>query len=140
MPKKTVKVLDFLDFGIFPPIALFSCGFSYDEITSLLKKKKAKDWLLGISDDKGLIDKANYIACRRDIINQKTGEQKWLFYIILKGQFTYTDYEYCKLAHEILHICQFALPDILTRDTEIEAEAYLHTHLMKQCLKTLRGN
>jgi hypothetical protein len=31
------------------------------------------------------------------------------------------------------------LPDILERDREIEAEAYLHTHLMRNILNTLRG-
>ncbi len=49
MPQKTkvVKVLEWLDTGIFPAIVMFSCGFSYDEVVSELKRKKANDWLEG---------------------------------------------------------------------------------------------
>jgi len=63
-----------------------------------------------------------------------------LFYIILTEEFDFSDYAYCKLAHEVLHICQFILPDILNRDREYECEAYLHTHIMMQCLNQIRGN
>lgn len=62
-----------------------------------------------------------------------------MFYIYIGEEFKFTDYEYCKLAHEVLHICQFLLPDFLDRNREFESEAYLHTHLMEQCLKAIRG-
>lgn len=94
--------------------------------------------MLGLRDDKKLFDSCGYLACKRIIKNVKTGETKTLFYIFIKGEFKFTDYEMVKLAHECLHICQFSLPDILDRDKENEAEAYLHSHLMHQILKLLR--
>lgn len=138
---ESYRVIHWLDTGIFPATILFSCGFTYDEIIKDLKKKKAKDWLNGLDEDKELINcKASWgMAMRRDCENTKTGEKKILFYIILKDRFDFTDGSYCKLAHEVLHICQFFLPDILNRNKEHEAEAYLHTHIMNSCLKALRG-
>lgn len=140
MPKpKIYKVLHWLDMGIFPGYVMFSCGFTYSEVMKMLKKnKKATNWALGLSEDKKLIEGGNYFGLKRELENIKTGEKKKMFYIFVKEDFKFTDYEYCKLAHEILHICQFYLPDLLNRDREIEAEAYLHTHLMMQCLKVLR--
>lgn len=132
------KELAWLDCGIFPVVVMFSCGFSYDEVVKLLKKKKAEHWLIGLGEDKDLVDKSNYLAMRRDIEYKKTGEKKTMFYIFIGQLFKFTDYEMAKLAHEVLHICQYSLPDILDRNKEHEAEAYLHTHLMRQCLKILR--
>lgn len=139
MAKKSNKIIRYLNMGIFPGTVMFSCGFDYDYIVKFYKKHKAKDWLLGLQGDKELIDGGNFFALHREIYNSKTGENKHLYYIILKQQFTFTDYEMCILAHEIVHVCQFFLKDILDRNKEIEAEAYLHTHLMQQCLKELRG-
>jgi hypothetical protein len=138
--KKVYKVLHWIDTGIFPATVMFTCGFKYDDIIKMLKKKKAEHWHTGLGNDKELIDNGNYFALRRDIENSKTRKSKTLFYIIITEDFNFTDYEYCKLAHEVLHICQFFLPDCLDRNKEHEAEAYLHTHLMLQCLKVLRGN
>jgi len=137
--KKTYKVLHWLDTGIFPATVMFSCGFKYIEIMKMLKQKKAEHWISGISEDKALIENGNYLALKREIENLKTKECKTLYYIIINEDFNFTDYEYCKLAHEVLHICQFFLPDCLDRNREYECEAYLHTHLMQQCLKILRG-
>lgn len=66
----------------------------------------------------------------------------WLktFFFIIIPRFDFDDDDcFVKLAHEIVHICQFFLPDVLNRNTEIECEAYLHTHIMRQALKKLRG-
>jgi hypothetical protein len=127
-----IATLNWLDAGIFPVTVLISYNFDYDELIKLLKQKRATDWYNGLSDDKELIDNGNYFGLYR------TFNEKKLFYIILTEEFKFTDYEYCKLAHEVLHICQFMLQDILDRDREYECEAYLHTHLMNQCLKTIR--
>lgn len=132
------KVLYWLDTGIFPATVMFSCGFNYDELTKLLKQKKASDWLQAMQYQEKFIRGSGYCAYAVDLINSK-GQQKKLFHIYLDKTFRFTDTEYIKLAHEILHICQFLLPDILNRDKETEAEAYLHTHLMEQCLKILRS-
>jgi hypothetical protein len=138
MKNKRVKVLSYLDTGIFPATIMFASGMTYAEIAQHLKKSKAKDWLdcFMFSDVKETME--SWCALRRDMENIKTGEKKVFFYIII-GEFDFSDMAYCKLAHECLHICQFFLPDALDRTKEFEAEAYLHTHLMKQCLTALRG-
>lgn len=129
-----------IDAGIFPATIMFSCGFKYGEINKLLTKKRAHDWKTGISEDKGLIESGENFALDRTIYDTKNSKnKKRVFYIIFTEQFKFTDYEFCKLAHEVLHICQFALPDFLNRDREFECEAYLHTHIMQQCLKVLRN-
>jgi len=136
--KKEVQVMKILDFGVFPGKLMFSHGFSYDEIMDQLIEQKCDGWAEAISKDKELFDNSQYTASYR--IVEKKGEHFHFYFIILQKQFQFTDYDYCVLAHEVLHICQFFLPDILDRNREIEAEAYLHTHLMKQCLSAIRGN
>lgn len=144
--KSKIKIIDFLNMGCYPGTVLFSYQFSYDELLFQINKNyKSKRWTdekpfwsIGISDDKSKIDNGNYFALYREIYNTKTKEEKHLYYIILKKEFLFTDWDYVMLSHEILHICQFFLPDILDRNKEIEAEAYLHSHLMQQCLKIIR--
>lgn len=138
---KSVKTIQFLNTGIFSATILFSCGYTYDELSKFLKRRKADDWLLGISDveDIRLIKNSFGIGMERRICNDKTGDEKILYYLYIRDSFTFTDYEYCVLAHEIIHILQFMLPRLLDRNNEIEAEAYTHTHIMKQCLEHLRG-
>jgi len=139
-PKKIVKLIEWLNTGIFPATVMFSMNFTYEELNKELKKKRADDWILGISgsENKELIN-GGWVALRRDIENTKTNKTKTLFYISLNTQFDFSDYDYCRLAHEILHITQFMLKDFLDRDREFECEAYLHTHIMQQCLKSIRG-
>lgn len=139
MSKKRVQSLGYLNTGIFPATIMFSCGFDYSEIVKVLKKTKAKEWLAGIKGESELLNGNNWFGLKREIINTKTGKTVLLYYIILKNSFDFTDDSYCKLAHEVLHICQFMLPDLLDRDREFECEAYLHTHIMGQCLKQIRG-
>lgn len=133
-----MKHLAWLNTGIFPATIMFSCGFKFDELITLLKRKKTDHWYKAIENDKKLIDKGSYFALHRIMDNLKTGESRNYFYIIITEEFKFTDFEMCKLAHECLHICQFMLKDFLDRDREFECEAYLHTHIMQQCLKTLR--
>lgn len=120
--------------GMFPASIMFSCGFRYDELTKLINKKKATGWLRALSEDKTLIDAGKWFALKRGVHGVT------YFYIILTEPFDFKDYSYCcKLAHEVLHICQFFLPDVLNRDREFESEAYLHTYIMESCLKAIRG-
>lgn len=137
--KKSKRVLTWIDTGIFPATVLFTCGYKYDEIVKTLKKEDAQDWVEGISGCKELIDDGHWFGLKRTFTNIETKEVQYFFYIILINKFDFSDDHYCKLAHECLHICQFLLPEILDRDREIEAEAYLHTHLMRQCLEAIRA-
>lgn len=136
--KKSQKKITWFSTGVFQVAILFVYRFSYEETISHLTKIKATDWKLAISNDKTLIDGANYIALKRTIENKKTGEEKTFFYLFIKNEFKFEDYDYCVLAHEVVHLCQFILPDFLERDREIEAEAYFHTSLMQAVLKELR--
>lgn len=142
MASNKYKVLHWLDTGIFPATIMFSCGFTYDEIMGLLKKKKADGWIKGIESEEDIKllnnDGSWGTAIKRTIENKKKKQSTTLYYIIVKD-FDFSDGDYCKLAHEVLHICQFFLPDVLNRDDEHEAEAYLHTYIMQNCLKILRN-
>lgn len=132
--KTSFKCLNWLNCGIFPPIIMLSCGYTYDEIVASLNKTSAgKKWIQGLEYQKELVKKASWLAIRTTVNSRD------YFYIYLKDPFEFTDDSYCCLAHECLHICQYALPALLKRDNEHEAEAYLHTHLMTQCLHYLRG-
>lgn len=132
------KFISFLDTGIFTATVMFCVGYGYDEIITRLKKYKNDKWHITLRGDKDFWDSPNYAAMRRTADNIVTGESVTSFVIKIRDSFEFTDYEYCKLAHECLHICQYLLPDFLDRNQENEAEAYLHTHLMNQCLIELR--
>lgn len=134
--KPAKKIIRYLNTGIFPATVLFSMGFTRDEI--VLHTKKHGQWAVGIENDPVINDK-NWLGLRRDIEHTKTGETKTHFYIILPNQFDFSDEDYIKLSHEVLHICQFMLKDFLDRDREFECEAYLHSHLMRQCLQEVRS-
>lgn len=135
---KSKKIIDWVDTGIFPATIMLASGMSYDEIIKNLKQDNRYEWASGLKDDKSLIDSGSCLALKRTVENSLTKEQKILFYIIIKGNFAFTDYDYCMLAHEVLHICQFLLVDILDRNREYECEAYLHSHIMMQCLDKIR--
>lgn len=135
--KKPAKIIRYLNTGIFPATILFSMGFNYDEI--IKHTKKHGEWGMALRDDKVLVDSGSWLGLKRVIENVKTGEERTHYYIILPKGFDFSDYDYIRLAHEVLHICQFMLPDILNRNKEIEAEAYLHSHIMSQCLKEIRA-
>lgn len=127
------------DTGIFPATVMFVFGYTYDEMIAYCKKKKGDTWAMAMSEDRKLMETSNYLAMKRVLENTKTGKSIDHYVIKIQEPFTYTDYEYAKLAHEVLHICQYLLPDILDRLKEHEAEAYLHTYLMRKCLSALRG-
>lgn len=132
------KQMHTLDAGIFPFKVLLSSGYLYDEIIKELKKQKCHQWALGLRDDKAFIEGGKNFAIKRTVAHKKHGEATF-FYIIFTESFDFTDWSMCKLAHEVLHICQFMLPLMLDRDREYECEAYLHSHIMEQALKKLRG-
>lgn len=131
------KIIAFLDFGIFPGYCMLSSGFTFDEINKHLKRQKANEWIAGMSLDRDFFGTCNFMAMKR-VIEKKGEEEKHLYYINLRDGFDFSDYDMSKLAHEVLHICQYYLPDVLNRNKEQEAEAYFHTHLMRQALKELR--
>lgn len=143
MAKKKVKLIQFFQAGSFPPMIMFSVGFSYDQIIKHLKKMGADEWITGISDpeDKKRIDNNKYTASYRSI--EWTGNEKKtkkLYYIIFTETFMFTDSSYSILAHEVLHCTQFLLEPILDIRQEYESFAYTHTFIMDKCMELIRGN
>lgn len=136
--RKRFKCIQWLDFGIYPGTVMFVHDMSYAEVVSELNGLGADLWSLGLRGDVDLVDSGSWLALRRDLSHPDFGD-KVLYYLFVKGSFDFSDYDYCRLAHEVLHIVQFHLPGILDRDREIESEAYLHTYLMGQCLRAIRG-
>lgn len=125
-----------LNAGIFYPKVLFCYKYEYDEILKELKKQKQFGWITAFECHKYLFEEnARCFAAYSRIPDNKMEQGVLYYFIILRDEFKFKDIDYCKLAHECLHICQFILPDFLERDREIEAEAYLHTHLMTQGLE-----
>lgn len=135
---KTVRVLHWIPMGMFPATLCFSSGFSYEELVDLLKKKKSNDWLSALEGNP-IHKEAGNCGSQVTMENLKTKEAIRYYFVIMKSPFEFSDRNYCVLAHEILHVCQFFLPTILNREKEYESEAYLHTYLMEQCLKSIRG-
>lgn len=127
-----VTMFTTIDFGIFQGKICFSCGFTEKELRAHFIKQGCKDWASCLRSIE-LGENCLGIACKRMYKNME------FYFLILRDPFRFTDQEYCTLAHECLHLVQFRLMDILDRDAETECEAYLHTHLMTQILKHLRG-
>ncbi|WP_114937555.1 hypothetical protein [Mucilaginibacter endophyticus] len=125
-------IMGSIDFGVYPGKCLFVYGYTYKQMIKELKKQKCHELIAGIEGEKDFINESDYCAMHR----QAGGSH--LYYIFINRKFKFIDEHYATLAHECLHICQFYLPRILDRNREHEAEAYLHTHLMLQCLKLLR--
>ena len=122
--------------GIFPADILFSCGFNYKELCRMLEENNLKDWLKAVKQNKELIQNVGWCAIRTTV--KSNGAKTPFFLIISTELFDFSDNSYCILAHESLHICQYALPDFIDRTQELEAEAYLHSHIMGQCLANIR--
>jgi hypothetical protein len=129
-----MKVIEWINTGIFPATIMLSVGFDYHRIINELNELNAHEWVgpIDTEEDKALLEQGKNFALKREH-NGRT-----YFYIIFIDDFGFTDYEMCKLAHEVLHICQFMLPDFLDVLREYECYAYTHTHIMEQCLKKLR--
>jgi len=127
----------FLDHGILGGTTLFVLGKGYDETIDFLKPKKFSEWRFALADDKELLDNAEWACLSRSIENVKDGSITKCFFIFVKN-FDFSDLHYCALAHEITHLMQFMCKDFFDRNKEIEFEAYLHTHIMKQCLAAIR--
>jgi len=137
-----MKILETLNTGIFPAKVVFSMGFTKHELIAEMKKQKCDDYVVAI--EKGDLtfpsETCMGSACWRTIsgYNFKDGAKRKEFFFLFLSEFDFSDYHMTVLAHECVHLCQFILPLFLERDSEHEAEAYLHTHLMTQVLKILR--
>lgn len=139
MAKRTLgkKIITSADFGIFPGYLLVSAGFTLAELRKELRKdKNGSAWAYALGSDE-FNDGVAGLAMQRTV--ESFGKSKRYFYVCFRKPFTFTDEEIVALAHELVHICQFYLPDFIDRDSHIETEAYFHTHLMTQILDKFRN-
>lgn len=130
--KKSFRGTFSINFGTFPGNVAVCVGVKYKDIIRQYKKEKLKGYIKAIKHDKDLIDNCYGLAIHRAY------KKKNYYYIILKEPFAFKDEQYMTLTHELLHVIQFHLPDILDRNREYEAEAYTLNHLTRQCLKVFR--
>lgn len=98
------------------------------------------NWLLGIQGESFGSGEAWGEQYFTTIYNN-ANEGRRLNYIFLYDGFNFTkDYDYCALAHEIIHLLQFNLPRFgIDMHKETESSAYIHTHVMSECLEALRS-
>lgn len=142
--KKSTKIIDTIDFGCYPGRLMFIQGYNYKEVMKHLKKSKAPEWREGFKDcEKNYEEGYCGVAIQRVVKDlPKKGDTKNLYYILIPN----SNYDMktvqgmITLSHEVLHICQFFLPDILIRDQEWEAEAYFHTYLMEKITSLVYGS
>ncbi len=141
MTKKRKPFIKFLNHGCYHGATMFCFGYNHSEIINNLEAMSEfeDDWISPIRDDEKEIDdnSLNAMCLKRTIEDTENGEVKHFHYIIIK-KFDFSPANYITLAHEIVHLCQFYLPDFLDRDREVEAEAYFHSHMMRQCLDLLK--
>ena len=129
-----------LDTGIFFANVCFVYNKSHNEVRDYFDKKRFYDWFAGLTGDEKIFKDSKWFALSRkleDVSGRKP--DKNLFYLVINDKWNPCPENYIKLAHECLHLCQFILPAFLDRDREIEAEAYLHSHLMRQVLNIINN-
>jgi hypothetical protein len=137
--KKIVRLIRYINIGVFPREIMFCVGFTPEQIIEHLKKHKEKEWIQGIENNIDFIKKSIYCACSQQIIDTKTERPiKRLYYLIFTEPFMFEDGSYTILAHEVLHVVQFALKDVLDITEEYEAFAYTHSFVMNKCLAYIR--
>lgn len=134
MAKKKVKIFQFIRGGSFPFDILFTVNMKPIEIREKLKAECGEDWIQAFDCTDDFFDGSWGVAMERSV------DGYYHYFLSLHKGFKFSSpYDYCKLAHEVLHLCQFALPKFINRDLEFEAEAYTHTHIMDMCLDIMKS-
>jgi hypothetical protein len=137
--KKDLKILEWIPMGCFPGYLMFNYRFKYKELMQELDNIEATEYIRAFSEDQHHIDNV-WCVMSREMENTVTGEKVTYIMLNIPDEFDFEEpYSYCKLAHEIVHVCQFHLPAILDRNVEIEAEAYFHTFLMEKVLNLIKN-
>lgn len=140
LKKKThPKLIQPLNFGCYPGTCMFILGFTLEEAISRMKRQRAdKVWIRALESTKNEanLKGAKYWA-HHVIFVRPNGDEINHFFIFM-SDWEDTNWYHATIAHEALHIIQYYLPGILDRNTEHEAEAYLHTHLMRQMLSHIQ--
>ena len=131
MKKKQTKksAVHSLNHGIFFGTTVLLYNMTFGEIMLELNE----GWRLGLEEDKDLIETGGNMLLKRVSTKQS------YYYLILK-EFNFTDHDMAVLAHELIHLCQFLLPEHnVELEKETECVAYFHTYMMNQVLTFLRS-
>lgn len=134
----TKKAFEIFDVGIWPCSICFSAGYTYDQLLTHLKSdEKLEPFAVALDGEAEVFKNSYYCAISRKV--ERGGHEENLYFISLHNPFDFTNhYNFCQLAHEVLHICQFMLPYFLDMEKEIEAVAYTHTFIMDKCLSVMK--
>lgn len=133
-----MKVLSTLNFGSFPGKIMFTCGYTYDEVCTELKKQKCSEWLIAFKECKYLTGSGVAGFSSKRYLEIKGTEYEYSF-IFLRDEFDFSDRHHAVLSHEVIHICTFHLSPMLDIVKENEAFAYTHTHILTQCYNVIRA-
>jgi len=137
--KKKKPLFKKLDFGIWNGSCNFIVGANFAQIKAHFSKDSDSLLLQIMESNQALLSSSYGLTIKEKLEGIKTKRIRTYYFIILQ-EFNFKDnYDIATLGHEIVHLCQFFLPEILQRDREIEAEAYFHSYVMKQCLDHLRN-
>lgn len=143
---KNLKIIDFVDFGIFVDTIMVVIGFTYEEAVAemerLIESGDWEDnrWLVAFKDmfaDNGF-DDFEGLTYGSTLNHREKGFTYRAHILYLPNSFDYTPQAYTTLAHEVVHLCQFKLRKILDISKEIEAFAYTHSYIMKKILELLK--
>lgn len=133
--KKETGFITWINTGTIGEIAIcLTVNLPYDRIIKHLKG----EWLEGFcfkGTAKECLENGSWLA---RIVNIES--RKYLYIHIPQKVNLKNPDHMVKLAHEVLHICQFYLPSFLNRDMEYEAEAYTHTYIMRQIISKIKEN
>lgn len=127
-----------INYGSFPGVSYFSCGFTYNELMKMFKKQKLSHYIAALESVKYLFDEDHTEAF---VAQRKVGEcgnDVFVEFIILKEKFDFSDTHHATLSHEIIHAVTNTLSDVLDIVKENEAFAYTHSHVLSQCYSLLK--
>ena len=128
------KTYDFsMNFGTLPGYVMVLVNEDWksaiEAATKKLKRANNKGWQLFLDDIKDDALSAEFALG----MAFKRKNAHGIYYGLFMRGFDFNNPKYhTALAHEIVHLCQYHLPDFMHRDLEHEFEAYTHSHLMDQ--------
>lgn len=123
--------------GVFWGHTLMCLGFDLDQIKRRLRNS-AGSWLNWIVAESKTVRDHIDSGCAGFVLSGHLRGRK--YNLLWIRSWSGSSHDHVVLAHEVVHLCQFVLPDFIDRGREIEAEAYHHTYFMEEFLKLVESN
>lgn len=131
------RIKEYIPFQVYPGGVCFTMDFLYEDLLDSFEKEDLEEWRIAL-EDIGPDMYKNWF-CSKRVLENPDGHERTFFFLNIPCQFDFLDMNhYCMLAHELVHLCQFYLPDVLDRNVEHEAEAYFHTYMMETILRIIK--